>query len=132
VFVNPVNPTLPEKIGGATAGESGSRSGFGYGARLGIPEMFVPAGFSNTVVDAKFVLSKDGKTYDGEWNSEPTKLDDLGLPYNIAFWSEPGQESMLIKVASAYEAGSRHRKAPSGFGPVKGATVQTFTKNVAE
>ncbi|HKQ83162.1 MAG TPA: amidase family protein [Steroidobacteraceae bacterium] len=120
VFVNPVNPTLPEKIGGASMGESGSRFGYGYGARLGLPEVFVPAGFSDTVVDAKFALSKDGTKYEGQWNSEATKLSGLGLPYNIAFWAEPGQESTLIKVASAYEGATHHRKPPAGFGPVKG------------
>jgi amidase len=119
VLVNPVNPTLPEKIGGATVGGSGSRSGFGYGARLGIPEVFVPAGFSDAVVDAKFVLSEDGTKYEGQLNSEPTKLGGVGLPYNIAFWAEPGQESTLIKVASAYEAATHHRKPPPGFGPLK-------------
>jgi len=119
VFVNPVNPTLPEKIGGASAGESGSRLGFGYGARLGLPELFVPAGFSPTVVDSKFVLSKDGKKYDAELNSTPTQVGGVGLPYNIAFWAEPGQESALIKVGAAYEAATNHRKPPPGFGPVQ-------------
>lgn len=117
VLVNPVNPTLPEKIGGATVGGSGSASGYGYGAMLGIPEVFVPAGFSDMVVDAKFVLSKDGSKYEGEWSSEPTKLGNIGLPYNIAFWAEPGQESTLLKIASAYEAATHHRKPPPGFGP---------------
>jgi amidase len=119
VFVNPVNPTLPEKIGGAATGESGSRVGFGYGARLGIPEVFVPAGFSPTVVDARFVLSSDGEKYEPELNDSPTQLGGVGLPFNIAFWAEPGQEPALIKVASAYEAATHHRKAPPGFGPVK-------------
>jgi len=118
VFINPTNPTLPEKIGGATVGGSGSNSGYGYGAMLGIPEVFVPAGFSDTVVDAKFVLSKDATKYEGEWNKETTKLGGVGLPYNVAFWAEPGQESMLIKIASAYEAATHHRKPPPGFGPV--------------
>jgi len=120
VFVNPVNPTLPEKIGGATAGGSGSSSGFGYGAMLGIPEVFVPAGFSDIVYDAKFALSKDGTKYEGVEGTEPTKLGGIGLPFNIAFWAEPGQESTLLKVASAYEAATHHRKAPPAFGPVKG------------
>jgi Asp-tRNA(Asn)/Glu-tRNA(Gln) amidotransferase A subunit family amidase len=122
VFVNPTNPTLPEKIGGANAAESGSRYGYGYGARLGLPEVFVPAGFSDTVVDAKFVLSADRTKYEGQWNDQPTKLSGVGLPYNIAFWAEPGQESTLIKVASAYEAATRHRKPPPGFGPLKPRT----------
>jgi Asp-tRNA(Asn)/Glu-tRNA(Gln) amidotransferase A subunit family amidase len=116
VLVNPVNPTLPEKIGGASVGGSGSNSGYGYGAMLGIPEVFVPAGFSDTVVDAKFVLSKDGTKYEGEWSGESTKLGGVGLPYNVAFWAEPGQESMLLKIASAYEAATHHRKPPPGFG----------------
>lgn len=119
VLVNPVNPTLPEKIGGATASESGSRSGYGYGAMLGIPEVFVPAGFSTTVVDASFTLSKDATKYEGQWNATPTKVGGVGLPYNIAFWSEPGQESTLITVASAYESATHHRKSPPGFGPVR-------------
>lgn len=118
VLVNPVNPTLPEKIGGATIGGSGSASGYGYGAMLGIPEVFVPAGFSTTIVDAKFALNKDGTKYEGEWSSEPTKLDGVGLPYNVAFWAEPGQESMLLKVGSAYESATHHRKQAPGFGPV--------------
>jgi len=120
VLVNPVGATLPDKIGGATvgAGGGGGGAGYGYGAQLGIPEVFVPAGFSNTVVDAKFVLSSDGTKYEGAWNSEPTKLGGVGLPYNVAFWAEPGQESALLKVASAYEAATHHRKAPPGFGPV--------------
>ncbi len=120
VFVNPVNPTLPEKIGGATVGGSGSATGYGYGAMLGIPEVFVPGGFSETIVDAKFKLNEDSTKYEGEWGTEPTKLSGIGLPYNVAFWAEPGQEANLIKIASAYEAASKHRKAPPGFGPVKG------------
>jgi Asp-tRNA(Asn)/Glu-tRNA(Gln) amidotransferase A subunit family amidase len=120
MFVNPVNPTLPEKIGGAAPPVNGSSSGFGYGAMLGLPEVFVPAGFSTDVYDFTFALNKDGTKYDSVEGISPTKLGGIGLPFNIAFWAEPGQESNLIKVASAYEAASKHRKAPPGFGPVKG------------
>jgi Asp-tRNA(Asn)/Glu-tRNA(Gln) amidotransferase A subunit family amidase len=128
VLVNPVNPTLPEKIGGATVNESGSRSGFGYGAMLGIPEVFVPAGFSASVVDAKFVLNKDGTKYEGELNAAPTQLGGVGLPYNIAFWAEPGEESTLLKVGAAYEAATHHRKPPPGFGPLKGTEISKFSR----
>ena len=89
VFVNPVNPTLPGKIGGATV-TSGGGGGFGYGAQLGIPEVFVPAGFADSVYDPKLVLSKDGTKYEGVEGTEPTKLGGIGLPFNIAFWAEPG------------------------------------------
>jgi len=119
VLVNPVNLTLQGKIGGAAVANNGG-GGFGYGAMLGIPEVFVPAGFATEVYDAKFELSKDGKKYEGVEGTTPTKLGGIGLPYNIAFWAEPGQESALIKVGSAYEAATHHRKAPPALGPVKG------------
>lgn len=119
MFVNPVNPILPGKIGGAGV-QGGGGGGFGYGAMLGIPEVFVPAGFSDTIYDDKFVLSDDGKKYEGAAGDVATKLGGIGLPYNIAFWAEPGQEANLIKVGAAYEAATHHRKAPPGFGPVKG------------
>jgi Asp-tRNA(Asn)/Glu-tRNA(Gln) amidotransferase A subunit family amidase len=127
-FVNPVTTTLPEKIGGAgnrrgdaaSAGPVGGRGGFGYGAMLGTAEVFVPAGFSDTIYDRKFALDKDGKKYETVDGTEPTKLGGAGLPYNMAFWAGPGDEAKLLKIASAYEEATHHRKAPPGFGPVKG------------
>ena len=119
VLVNPVNLTPQGKIGGAGT-QGGGGGGFGYGAMLGIPEVFVPAGFADTIIDMKFKLSDDGKKYDAVEGTEPTKIGGIGLPYNIGFWAEPGEESTLIKVASAYEAATHHRQAPPAFGPVKG------------
>jgi len=126
MFVNPVNLTLQGKIGGAQerGGAGGGRGpGFGYGAMLGIPEVFVPAGFADTVYDFQFKLAADGKSYEGKESSTPTKLGGIGLPYNIGFWAEPGQEANLIKVGAAYEAATHHRKPPPAFGPVKGEPV---------
>ena len=123
MFVNPVNLTLQGKIGGAAIGGGGGGAGgpaFGYGAMLGIPEVFIPAGFAKTTYDPKFALNKDATKYEGVENSVATKLGGIGLPYNIAFWAEPGQESNLLKAASAYEAATHHRKAPPAFVPVKG------------
>ena len=123
MFVNPVNLTLQGKIGGAAFGGGGGGArgpAFGYGAMLGIPEVFIPAGFAKTTYDPKFVLSQDATKYEPVENSVATKLGGIGLPYNIAFWAEPGQESNLLKAASAYEAATLHRKAPPAFGPVKG------------
>jgi amidase len=119
MFVNPVNLTMQGKIGGAGV-QGGGGGGFGYGAMLGIPEVFVPAGFAGTIYDDKFVLGKDGKKYESVPGDVSTKLGGIGLPYDIAFWAEPGQESMLIKVGAAYEAATHHRAPPPGFGPVKG------------
>jgi len=119
VFVNPTGLAMQGKIGGAAV-QGGGGGGFGYGAMLGIPEVFVPAGYADSIYDNKFSLSKDGKKYEGIEGTEPTKLGGVGLPYTIAFWAEPGQESTLLKVASAYESATHHFKAPPGFGRVKG------------
>jgi amidase len=125
VFVNPVNLTLQGKIGGASErmGGGGFGAGFGYGAQLGIPEVFVPAGFADRIYDLEFVLAKDGKSYEAKESATPTKLGGIGLPYNLGFWAEPGQEATLLKVAAAYEAASHHRAPPPAFGPVKGEAV---------
>ena len=128
MFVNAVNLTLQGKIGGANVGRGGGGGGaggpaLGYGAMLGIPEVFVPAGFADRIYDAQFVLSADGKSYEGEESKTPTMLGGIGLPYNIGFWAEPGQEASLLKVAAAYEAATHHRKPPPAFGPVKGEPV---------
>jgi len=123
MFVNAVNLTLQGKIGGAGGGGGGGDRGgpaLGYGAMLGIPEVFVPAGFAETMYDMRFKLAEDGKSYTGEESKTPTTLGGIGLPFNIGFWAEPGQEANLIKVASAYEAATHHRKPPPAFGPVKG------------
>jgi hypothetical protein len=47
----------------------------------------------------------------------PTKLASP-LPFNMAFWAGPGDEAIILNVASAYEAATHHRKAPPGFGAV--------------
>jgi len=118
-FVNPPLSTPPAKLGFAAEPNRELRSGFGYGARLGLPEVFVPAGFIDTVYEPTYALSKDGTKYDTVAATKPTKLASP-LPFNIAFWAEPGQESTLLKIASAYEVATHHRKAPPAFGPVQG------------
>jgi amidase len=44
------------------------------------------------------------------------------MPIAISFWAGPGDEPVLIKVASAYEAATRHRTPPPAFGPLQPAT----------
>jgi len=119
VFVNPPLLALPGKIGQPAGGGGGGGAGHGYGARLGIPEVFVPAGFANAVYDPTFKLSADGTKYESVPGTTATKLTGP-LPFNIAFWAGPGDEAVVLKVASAYEAATHHRKAPAGFGPVQG------------
>jgi hypothetical protein len=44
------------------------------------------------------------------------------MPFNIAFWAGPGEEVVVLEVASAYEAATHHRAPPPAFGPVKGGS----------
>ena len=116
VFVNPPLLTLPNKIGGAQSpGRAGG--GHGYGARLGIPEVFVPAGFADAIYEPTFALKADGSEYESVAATMPTKLESA-LPFNIAFWAGPGDESVVLKVASAYEGATHHRRPPPALGPV--------------
>jgi Asp-tRNA(Asn)/Glu-tRNA(Gln) amidotransferase A subunit family amidase len=123
VFVTPPTLTLPTKIGGSAHPDRGS---YGYGARMGLPEVFVPAGFAAEVYDPTLVLNEDGTEYERTAGATPTKPASP-LPFNIGFWAGPGEEPLVLKVASAYEAATHHRKAPPGFGPVRG-TYQSQTR----
>ena len=42
------------------------------------------------------------------------------LPVGVDFVGRPFDEPMIIRIASAYEAATRHRTPPRGFGPVAG------------
>lgn len=121
VFVTPPTLTLPTKIGGAREPNRGS---FGYGARMGLPEVFVPAGFADQVYDAELVLSDDGTEYEAVAGTTPTEPASP-LPFNIGFWAGPGEEALVLKVASAYEAATHHRRPPPGFGPVQTEQYQS-------
>lgn len=114
VLISPSATGLPLKIGGPQI----PATGFGYGAVMGIAEVYIPAGFVKTEFEARYVLNKEGTGYEHVVDSEATELSSP-LPYNLGFWAGPGDESILIKVASAYENATRHRAEPEGFGPIK-------------
>lgn len=38
------------------------------------------------------------------------------MPFSIVFWAGPGDEAVVLKVASTYETASKHRKPPPDFG----------------
>ena len=122
VLVNPLTTIPIPKIGGPVEPEINSRPSnrFAFTADAGIPEVIVPAGFNRVVYEPKFVLSKDTKSYQNVTGTEQTLLDAPGLPVSLAFWAGPGEEAMLIKVASAYEAATKHRRPPPAFGPLPG------------
>jgi amidase len=110
----------PGKIGLAPQpGPGGTPRGeLRFGPYAGLTEVLVPAGYVTTVYDPTFVLSADRKSYVATNNNEPTTLPAPGLPFSLVFRAEPGAEDRILKVATAYEAASKRRISPPGFGPV--------------
>ena len=76
------------------------------------------AGYVTTAYDAVFALSPDRRKYVGAASDKPTTIPAPGLPFSLVFRAEPGKEDILLKIASAYEAASKHRVPPPAFGPL--------------
>jgi amidase len=78
----------------------------------GFPGVTVPAGFTSAVWDRE----RDGQNGTRLVGPVPAQL-----PVGIDFIARPFQEALLIRVASAYEAATRHRRPPPEFGPLEPA-----------
>ena len=123
VLVNPEN-TLPHpKIGCPRQPSANGRSASGatqtITALLGVPEIVVPAGFNQLVYEPQFGLNSARDNYSQVGGTEQALLE-TPLPISMMFWAGPGEESTVLKVASAYEAATKHRIPPPDFGPLAG------------
>jgi Asp-tRNA(Asn)/Glu-tRNA(Gln) amidotransferase A subunit family amidase len=76
----------------------------------GFPVITVPAGFTSEVWDR----ARDG--------NETRLVGPIAarLPVGVDFVGRPFDEGLLFRIASAYEAATKHRTPPRGFGPVEG------------
>jgi Asp-tRNA(Asn)/Glu-tRNA(Gln) amidotransferase A subunit family amidase len=79
----------------------------------GFPTITVPAGFTTEVYD---------RVPDPAAPDAPKLVGPIAakVPVGIDFLSKPYNEPVLLRIAAAYEAASKHRTVPTGFGPVKG------------
>jgi Asp-tRNA(Asn)/Glu-tRNA(Gln) amidotransferase A subunit family amidase len=121
VLVQP-NITVPVgKIGGAQEPTADGRSanGFAITDLLGVPEIVVPAGFNQVVYEPHFVLSDDKKNYTAVAGTTESRMAQP-MPFSLEFWGAPGDEAPILKVASAYEAATHHRKPPPAFPALAG------------
>ena len=84
---------------------------WGVIAANGFPSLNVPAGFTTEVYDRV----RDPSAPEGSRVVGPTPAT---LPVSITFLARPFDEPLLFKIGSAYEAATRHRMPPPGFGPV--------------
>jgi len=120
VLVNPTSTIPPARIGFASQPQVNNRpvGRFPTSANLGIPEMTVPAGFNTVIYEPAFVLNAAKDRYASAANNSRASTLDPALPVGISFWGGPGDEGVIIRTASVYEAATKHRKAPPAFGAV--------------
>src|SRR5580700_9608226 len=77
----------------------------------GFPAIVVPAGFTRVIYDrVPDATDPNGSRLDGP------KPDQI--PVAMEFLGRPFDEALLFEIASAYEAGTKHRRPPKGFGPL--------------
>jgi Asp-tRNA(Asn)/Glu-tRNA(Gln) amidotransferase A subunit family amidase len=79
----------------------------------GFPAIVVPAGFTREIYDRV----PDAKDPNGSRLDGP-KPDQI--PVAMEFLARPFDEATLFEIASAYEAGTKHRRPPKAFGSLKG------------
>ena len=122
-FVNPENTLPHRKIGGASQPTANDRSAVSccgrFTAFVGIPQIVFPAGYNRVVYEPGFALSEDRNSYTYVSGTQQTLLP-RPMPLSLMVWSGVGEESTLIKIASAYEAATGHRVPPPDFGPLPG------------
>ncbi len=79
----------------------------------GLPAIVVPAGFTRMIYDrVPDAGDPNGSRLDGP------KPDQI--PVAMEFLGRPFDEALLLEIASAYEAGTKHRRPPKAFGPLAG------------
>jgi Asp-tRNA(Asn)/Glu-tRNA(Gln) amidotransferase A subunit family amidase len=111
-LVSPMTTVPPRKLTSPREPTVNGRSPIGWSTigQQGFPAITVPAGFTTEV-------------WDRERDGAGTKLVGpvaARLPVGVDFIARPFDEPMLLRIASAYEAATKHRRPPSEFGPVPG------------
>jgi Asp-tRNA(Asn)/Glu-tRNA(Gln) amidotransferase A subunit family amidase len=116
VFVHPENTVPTPKIQGPNVG---SNSLDGITPFFQVPRIVVPAGMTTVVHEPQYALREDRRDYVSVLApGTPKSTLPHPMPIALTFFSGQGEEPALIKVGTAYEAATRHRRPPPRFGPV--------------
>ncbi len=120
VFVQPNITIPPGKTGAAQEPTVGrGASGFAITDLLGVPETITSPGSIKWFTSRSMTLSDDKKSYTATAGTVASTLPHP-LPFSIEYWAGPGDEPVVLKVASAYEAATHHRRPPAAFPALKG------------
>jgi amidase len=136
-LVYPTANLPPTKLGAPGGPQANGRAGvWSFLGAQGFPVITVPAGFTTEVYDwvrdpsapelpeSAFVNPNGGGGAGGNQRTEadrrillvgPTRAE---LPVGVDFVGRPFDEPLLLRIASAYEAATKHREPPSEFGPL--------------
>jgi amidase len=111
-LVSPTSTVPPRKLTSPREPTANGRPAIGWFliGQQGFPAITVPAGFTRQVWD---------REHDGN-NLRMVGPIDAHLPVGVDFIARPFEESVLVKIASAYEGATHHRRPPSDFGPLAG------------
>jgi hypothetical protein len=118
LFVHPENTVPTPKILGPNVGATSLE---GITPALQIPRIVVPGGYNRIVYEPQFTLNADRTNYVSVLPAGATQsLLPYPMPIAITLFAGQGDEPILIRAASAYEAATKHRVPPPAFGPVAG------------
>src|SRR6185312_14537244 len=111
-LMSPMSTVPPRKLTSPREPNLNGRPPIGYSfiGQQGFPAITVPAGFTTQVWDRV----RDGN---GTKLAAPVAA---ALPVGVDFIARPFNEGLLVRIASAYEAATRHRRPPPEFGPIAG------------
>jgi amidase len=112
-LVSPMSTIPPRKLTAPREPNANGRLPIGWSfiGQQGFPAITVPAGFTTEVWD---------RVRDGNGGTQLVGPLKANLPVGVDFIARPLDEAMLLRIASAFEAATRHRKPPPDFGPVPG------------
>jgi amidase len=129
-IVYPSSNLPPAKLGAPPEPTVNGRGGsWSFLGQQGFPAITVPAGFTTHVYDrvrdpgAPIVQPTGGGGGDANVNTVGTHIEGpiaAKLPVGMDIVGRPFAEPLLFQIAAAYEAATRHRAPPAGFGPLAG------------
>jgi Asp-tRNA(Asn)/Glu-tRNA(Gln) amidotransferase A subunit family amidase len=137
-LVYPTANLPPTKLGAPNGPQANARSGvWSFLGAQGFPVITVPAGFTTEVHDwirdpnapeipEEAFVNPTGAGGGGAARTEADRRIRLvgpvaaQLPVGVDFVGRPFAEPLLLRIASAYEAATKHRKPPPEFGPLQG------------